>query len=425
MAEPDDRNRSPDDPPDTDGDAPQAWGAGAAPPGARWRRRALWAGAVAVAVVVAVAVGWPLVAPLMPRAVTAMFEDAEPAPDPELASLGARIEALESAVARLDGRIAATAATARAALPQSEAAGLGTRIEALETRPAPGPPTPDKRIDPLVERVDALTGRLNSLERVAAATAGAPSGVEGSGSSPALAALLAENARLAAELGRMTERIARLETAGDPELARKVESAGTRVAGIEADLKRLSESDRTREGDALLLAVGQLREAAAGSRPFDVELQLVLKAAGGDAGIEETARPLVAFSRKGVPTRTALEAQFPELAARAAQADLASEEGDWLNRTAARFSRVVTVRRVGEGAEEGDGALAAIARAENRLAAGDLAAAAAALEALDGAPGKVFDAWRMDAGARAATDAAIAGLSRRAVERFAAAGGAG
>lgn len=425
MADPDDRNRPRDDAPDTDGDEPQPWGAGAAPPGARWRRRALWAGTAVVAVVVAVAIGWPLVAPLMPRAVTAMFEDAKPTPDPELASLGARIEALESAVAGLDGRIAATAATARASLPQSEAARLGSRIEALETRPAPGPPAPDKRVDPLVERVDSLAGRLDTLERVAAATAGAPSGADGSGSSPALAALLAENARLAAELGRMTERIARLEAAGDPELAGKVAAAGARVEGIEADLKRLSESDRTRKGDALLLAVGQLREAAAGSRPFDVELQLVLKAAAGDPGIEETARPLAEFSRKGVPTRAALEARFPELAARAAQADLASEEGDWLNRTAARLSRVVTVRRVGEGAEQGDGALAAIARAENRLAAGDLAAAAAALEVLDGAPAKVFEAWRADSGARAAIDAAIAGLSRRAVERFAAAGGAG
>ena len=425
MADPDDRKFPPGDVPDTDDDEPQPWGAGAAPPGARWRRRALWAGAAAVAVVVAVTVGWPSVAPLMPGTVTALFEDADPSPDPELASLGARIEALESAVARLDGRVASAAATAGAALPQSDAARLGTRIEALETRPAPSPPAPDKRIDPLLEKVDALGGRLDRLERVAAATAGTPSAAEGAGTSPTLAALLAENARLAAELGRMTERIARLEAAGGPELAGRVEAAGARVEGIEADLKRLSESGRTRKGDALLLAVGQLREAASGSRPFDVELQLVLKAATGEAGIGEAAGPLAAFSREGVPTRAALKAQFPELAAKAAQAALAPEEGGWLNRTAARFSRVVTVRRVGEGAERGEGALAAIARAENRLAAGDLAAAAAALEELEGAPGKVFGEWREGAGARATIDVAIARLSRRAIERFAAAGGAG
>ena len=425
MADPDDRKFPPGDVPDTDDDEPQPWGAGAAPPGARWRRRALWAGAAAVAVVVAVTVGWPSVAPLMPGTVTALFEDADPSPDPELASLGARIEALEAAVARVEGRVASAAATAGAALPQSDAARLGTRIEALETRPAPSPPAPDKRIDPLVGKVDALGGRLDRLERVAAATAGTPSAAEGAGTSPTLAALLAENARLAAELGRMTERIARLEAAGGPELAGKVEAAGARVEGIEADLKRLSESGRTRKGDALLLAVGQLREAASGSRPFDVELQLVLKAATGEAGIGEAAGPLAAFSREGVPTRAALKAQFPGLAARAAQAALAPEEGGWLNRTAARFSRVVTVRRVGEGAERGEGALAAIARAENRLAAGDLAAAAAALEGLEGAPDEVFGEWREGAGARATIDVAIARLSRRAIERFAAAGGAG
>ncbi len=425
MADPDDRKFPPGDVPDTDDDEPQPWGAGAAPPGARWRRRALWAGAAAVAVVVAVTVGWPSVAPLMPGTVTALFEDADPSRDPELASLGARIEALEAAVARVEGGVASATATARAALPQSDAAQLGTRIEALETRPAPGPPAPDKRIDPLVEKVDALGGRLDRLERVAAATAGTPSAAEGAGTSPTLAALLAENARLAAELGRMTERIARLEAAGDPELAGKVEAAGARVEGIEADLKRLSESGRTRKGDALLLAVGQLREAASGSRPFDVELQLVLKAATGEAGIGEAAGPLAAFSRESVPTRAALKAQFPGLAARAAQAALAPEEGSWLNRTAARLSRVVTVRRVGQGAERGEGALAAIARAENRLAAGDLAAAAAALEGLEGAPDEIFGEWREGAGARATIDVAIARLSRRAIERFAAAGGAG
>ena len=86
---------------------------------------------------------------------------------------------------------------------------------------------------------------------------------------------------------------------------------------------------------------------------------------------------------------------------------------------------MVTIRRVGEGAERGEGALATIARAENRLAAGDLAAAAAALEGLQGAPARTFDDWREAAAARATTDAAIARLSRRTVERFAAAGQAG
>ena len=421
MAETDDRNPPPDEAAGADTDEPQPWGAGAAPPRARWRRWAIWAGAGVVAIVLAVAVGWPAVGPLLPDSVTGIFADRPTPPDPELATLGVRTGALESAVAGLDGRIASAAATAKAALPRSEAARLGNRIEALETRPAPLPPAPDGRIAPLAERVESLAARLETIERIAAAS----SGEGGAPAAPGIAALLAENARLAAALGRMTERVARLEEAADPELARKVASAGAKVDRIEADLKRLTEDERTRTGDALLLAVGQLRAKAAGSGPFDAELSLVLKAAGGDSGIEEAAEPLAAIAPGGVPTRAELTARFPRLAAKAAQAALVPEDGDWLNRTAARLSRVVTVRRVGEGAEKGEGALAAIARAENRLASGDLVAAAAVLEALDGAPGEVFDEWRAAARARAAAEAAIARLSRRAVERFAAAGQAG
>ena len=415
MAERDASPPPPDRAADETGNQP--WGAGAASPYAQWRRRAVWAAGAAI-VLAAIAIGWPAIETLMPRAVTEIFASGEAPADPDSIPLAMRIEALESAIAGLDGRIAAAAAKAGASLPRADAARLDARIAALETRPAPSPPPPDRRIAPLVERVEALSGRLAALEG-APAPARAPSGAPSGESS----------AEAAAALGRMTERIARLEAAleaaGDPRLAEKVESAGARVDGIEAELKRLAAAERTRKGDALLLAVGQLREAAAGPRAFDAELQLVLKAAGGDAGIEDAAGLLAAVAAAGIPTRAALENRFPALAAKAAQSALAPEDGDWLDRTASRLSRVVTIRRVGEGAEQGEGALAVIARAESRLAAGDLAAAAAALDGLDGAPGKAFDDWRKAAAARAAADAAIARLSRRAVERFAAAGGGG
>ncbi len=411
MAERDASPPPPDRAADETGNQP--WGAGAASPYAQWRRRAVWA-AMAAIVLAAIAIGWPAIETIMPRAVTEIFASGEAPADPETVALAMRIEALESAVAGLDGRIAAAAAKAGASLPRADAARLDARIAALETRPAPRPPPPDRRIAPLVERVEALAGRLAALEG-APASAGAPSG-EGA-------------AEAAAALGRMAERIARLEAAlgpaDDRKLAEMVESASARVDGIEAELKRLAAAERTRKGDALLLAVGQLREAAAGPRAFDAELQLVLRAAGGDAGIEDAAGLLAAVAPAGIPTRAALENRFPALAAKAAQSALAPEDGDWLDRTASRLSRVVTIRRVGEGAEQGEGALAVIARAESRLAAGDLAAASAALDGLDGAPAKAFDGWRKAAAARAAADAAIARLSRRAVERFAAAGGGG
>ena len=126
----------------------------------------------------------------------------------------------------------------------------------------------------------------------------------------------------------------------------------------------------------------------------------MLQAAGGDAGIAESAAPLTPLAPAGVPTRTALEQAFPPLAAKAAQAALAPEDGNWLDRTASRLSRVVTIRRVGEGVADAEDALSVIARAESRLAAGDLAAASAALQALDAAPARVFGEWRQAAAAR-------------------------
>ncbi|MDE0058324.1 MAG: hypothetical protein OXP07_09385, partial [Defluviicoccus sp.] len=161
MAERDPSTKPPDDAATETGnrDEAQPWGAGADPPLARWRRRAIWA-AGAVVAVAALVIGWPVIETVIPRAVTGIFAGGETPPDPALTRLAMRIEALESTVARLDGRIAAAAARAGAALPQAEAARLGRRIAALETRPAPRPPPPDARIAPLAERVDALASRI-------------------------------------------------------------------------------------------------------------------------------------------------------------------------------------------------------------------------------------------------------------------------
>ncbi len=397
--------RPPDDAAGPDRDEPQPWGAGAAPLRRRW---AVWAAGGAVLAAAAIALGWPLISPLMPRAVTDLFADAEAPPDPAITALAVRTEALEGEVARLRNDLSAAAAQAGAAAPRSEAAQLAARIEALENRPAP--PSHDERIAVLAERVEALAEGLDTLRRLPAAP--------GEGDAPAAGAV--ENARLQAALSRMEDRVAALEgllrTVRDPALASLVESADARVDGIEADVKRLLEDRKTRKRDALLLAVGQLREALAGPRPFGAELDLVLGTAGDDPGIREAARPLEALAAEGVPTRAALVRRFPALAVRAAQAALVPEEGDWLDKTAARLSRVVTIRRVGEGAQEGGGALAALARAETLAAAGDLAGAAAALADVGGAPGRVLGEWREQARARADADDALARLSRRAVE---------
>ena len=78
----------------------------------------------------------------------------------------------------------------------------------------------------------------------------------------------------------------------------------------------------------------------------------------------------------------------------------------------ARLGALASLRRVGE--VEGDDAEALLARAERRLAAGDLAAAADLVARLDGPAARELAPWLAQARARATLDAALAGLARAA-----------
>jgi hypothetical protein len=86
-----------------------------------------------------------------------------------------------------------------------------------------------------------------------------------------------------------------------------------------------------------------------------------------------------------------------------------------------RLSDVVTVRPIGD--VEGLGAGAVVARAEHRLQAGDLAGALTELDGLSGLAAEAAAAWRSDAEARLAADAALAALGDQVVAKLAPVGG--
>jgi uroporphyrinogen-III synthase len=99
--------------------------------------------------------------------------------------------------------------------------------------------------------------------------------------------------------------------------------------------------------------------------------------------------------------------------------------GSWWEQAAGRLAGMVSVRRTGEKAAAKDDVSGLVARAELRLAAGDLAGAAAALRGLDGAPAEAAKPWLAAAGARLGIDDAVDTLMREALARAArgAAGG--
>ena len=95
----------------------------------------------------------------------------------------------------------------------------------------------------------------------------------------------------------------------------------------------------------------------------------------------EELRPAAA---SGVPSLAALRSSFDAVANRIVHAAQAPEGDSLLEQAAGNLMSLVTVRPVGADVE-GDSAAARVARAEAALDDGDLAAAVAELEALDGA----------------------------------------
>ncbi len=168
---------------------------------------------------------------------------------------------------------------------------------------------------------------------------------------------------------------------------------------------------RAAEAAAGALAAAALLEATQTSQPFPAELAALeaLSPASSDL------RALRPYAERGVPSRAALAAAFPDYAARAAAGARATPEGSGLlARLGQTLSRVVTLRRVGE--VPGDSADAVIARAERQLEDGDLTAALAALDTLPPAARNALAPWRERAEGRAVVDRRIAEIRSRALQ---------
>jgi len=292
-------------------------------------------------------------------AVAALHKDVAAAGRPD----AGRLTAIESTLAELKADVVEKAGAA-------EMARLVARVEALEKRPVGAAAGPAAGTG-----AGADTAAIEALRRQSAAR---------------MTALETENSALRARIADIDKRLAAAD-------ARRTATAGM---------------DRA---NALLLAVGQLREASRESRGFADALGAVRALAAGDAALVGLTDRLAPHAGGGVADLIALRARFPATADAIARAQLAPGGQSWVARTIARVSNLVTVRRVGETAASKDDVQGLLARAELRLAAGDLAGAAAALGRLDGAPAKAAADWLSAARARIAVDTAVNDLYARAL----------
>jgi hypothetical protein len=346
----------------------------------------------------------PLVADKLPKIPSLKTED------PRVANLSARLAALESKA----GELAVKDETIQR-LEQERArlsADLGKalrRLEAVEKSVASV-----RQIAESTAQMDEASQARESLKRLSdRLTAIESVGVSGA-DKPMAGAGLAELRAAEARSRELAERLSKLEkeqVALAP--AEKV------IAGVE---KRLEEIERrAAKGGAgavkaaLVLAVGQLRDAVQQGGGFERELHAVKGMAAGDSGIAAALLPLAGFAKTGVPTLAMLRDDFAAMAGTVVARAGATADG-WFESLAKRLGTLVRVRRTdGAGTDTVDGL---VARADRQLAAGDLAGAIAALEgiqSLSAAAAAAAEPWLGRARMRAGAERALAALHIHAV----------
>ena len=305
------------------------------------------------------------------------------------------------------------------------------RLQQLEGRPDSG-----AELALLAERVNALESAAEALRTEIDRIAAAP-GITSEGTSrPETDAAVAElRSRLDAVAADMESLRQAARTAASPEEVRtlrdEIDAARAELKAMQAALSALVDlpariaqlGDRIEaaaaqtEKTAFVLAVGQLEAALDSGGPFASELRSVRRLAEADEDLARILDPLALRADRGVPTRAELNARFDETALSIAQASAGSGAESWIDRALARLRSLVTVRPVGKDVE-GDSADARLARAEARLAEGDLAGAVTELEGLDGAAVEAAAVWLADARARIAAEEAVTRLQAKALARI-------
>lgn len=179
-----------------------------------------------------------------------------------------------------------------------------------------------------------------------------------------------------------------------------VEALGLRLKSLE----KYNTIEAT-EKATIALAAADLSEAAKGSAPFVTELDAFSIVSPGD----NAARELRSFAISGVPTEGTLKSEFSLLVRQAIDAEKRAKAQGFWSRSWASFLTTFDVRKVGE--VEGTSTKAIIARAEQRVIADDLDAAALELDALEGAAADVLGPWASQVTARTRVNALISKLN--------------
>lgn len=295
----------------------------------------------------------------------------------DLAGMVARMDALENAVTA--ARRMADAAT----LQQTSPSGAETdeAVQRLTERL--------KRLEGSGEDLSAIRERLGQLEeqvKMAQAAAAKPAGDEAAALPPAPEATVPSD--LARNIADLAQRIAVLEEARGP-----VPTAGTAAA------------------PALVLAVGQLRDAVRAGQPYLEHLEALKAVAPPGPVIAEAAAVLQPHAATGVPTLETLHRRFEDMAAVITRPTGLPSGDSWVDRTVSNLSSLVVIRR----SDSQNGSEPHLATAREALVREDLKTAIQAVQQMEGRPAEAAGPWLAEARARFTVEEALAVLHNHAV----------
>lgn len=225
-----------------------------------------------------------------------------------------------------------------------------------------------------------------------------------------IAALQGQIAVLQGQLGHPAVTAAAPGAPPVPALSYAADSAA--LTQLSARLDRIEASQRAlAHAAAAAAAADSLRDAADSGGPFPTELALV-QSSLANPHLLDAVRP---FADKGIPSKVTLAAQFPHVAATAnIAAKGASGDKSLMTKLRHSLGSFISVRRT-DTATDGVGVEATLARAENRMNAGDLGGAVGYLNGLPVAAQTAIKPWLDQARARVALDAATRQISENAL----------
>lgn|GEM_PF-4473357 len=269
---------------------------------------------------------------------------------------------------------------------------LEERIAALENRPQPESNTP-------AGPSPALTGRLDDLERR----------ITGQENAPAVRP--EELQALRDQVGQLQESVNELQTRQNElvSLQDEVTDLQDQLAGLTNGVNSISGLQAGIEQSAILSAFMRLDADVRSGGPYEASLALYQRQLElqEDNSKWPSAQPLEERAATGIATPEGLTDRLDALIPRIIAGQ---EEGaSWTDRLLSRLKGIVIVRKTGE--QEGDAPDAIAARAETRLASGDLEGAVAEIESLPEGRKAVAADWLSDAHARIETLNALKGMA--------------